>query len=83
MTLFADEGALEQMSERPFADTVIEVPGHGSFKMRSKSGTSFEEDYTFEMANYKLDTENPDSPPRAAHHRAGRKPSRKYSDVEA
>jgi S-adenosylmethionine decarboxylase len=78
MTLFADEIARQDMTEDPFANKTIDVPGHGTYKMRSKSGTSFEEDYTFEMANFNLLEEGAISPGRKS---LMKKPSRKYSDV--
>jgi S-adenosylmethionine decarboxylase len=80
MTLFADEGALKEMTEDPFSNKTIDVPGFGSYKMRSKSGTSFEEDYTFEMGNYMLLEDGKTTPTRGS--KLTRQASRKYSDID-
>ena len=55
MTLFVDDGAKKDIRDDPFTRTLLEVPGHGAYRMKGHSATHFEAGHSCEMGNWVLD----------------------------
>jgi len=71
MTLFADELALSEIKEHPFATNKYDIPAYGCYNLKNKSQTQFEGDWTCEMGNFSLE-QNPKMPTPKATARAHR-----------
>ena len=54
MTLFVDDGAKTDIRDDPFTRTLLEVPGHGAYRMKGHSVTHFEAGHSCEMGNWVL-----------------------------